>query len=152
IIVGLLWNLRWPGLVVAIAAMAVITYWVVQWSLGYLPRLQKELDREPRWSRRSTWAVALVLFVLGMLSAIGFQATLGDIFSSMQIFAGPSDLWTVTEEEQRAKIDQSHLDQLKGSEIVSQELFGKFLISQLLLHSLWAPLFLWCSIACLIHT
>ena len=152
VVFGLLWNFGWPGLWVSIVAMAAITYYVVQLKLRYLPKLRSELEREARWSRSITVATSSVVFILGMLSAVGFQATLGDILSDSQLFGGPSDFWKMSEEEQHTVVESSNLDRLKDAEISPAGFEISFLTVELLQKGLWAPLLLFSAVASLIHT
>ena len=51
IFMGAMWNLRKPGLALAIAVMAGLTYGVLRWKLKYLPDLRAELSRQSRFRR-----------------------------------------------------------------------------------------------------
>ncbi|MCA9257656.1 MAG: hypothetical protein KDA61_00595 [Planctomycetales bacterium] len=66
VVLGLMRNLRWPGCWVAIAALATITWYVVQLKLRCLPKLRQELQRESRWSRSVTLLIAPQIFAWGI--------------------------------------------------------------------------------------
>jgi hypothetical protein len=45
---GVMWNLRYAGMALAIAVMSDLVYCVLRWKLKYLPELRAELSRQPR--------------------------------------------------------------------------------------------------------
>ncbi|MEO8271362.1 MAG: hypothetical protein ABI557_16690, partial [Aureliella sp.] len=83
ILIVLLWNWRWPGLMLAIVAMAAIAAYAIQLKLKYLPRLSSELHRESRIAQTFRLTTALVMFAIGFLCLIWFQTSLADTVSNV---------------------------------------------------------------------
>ncbi|QDU87962.1 Serine/threonine-protein kinase PknB [Pirellulimonas nuda] len=153
---GLLWNLRWPGLIVAIALMAAVTYYAVQMQLRYLPTLRKELDREPRWSRSASLCGALTMFVLGLLCVAWLHAGAGDLFSGMQMLGGSRGVGfkVMTETQLTSFVEAAHFERPGEADTVFKSAgFGYgAAISPLLLSGIWAVCLLFSSVAGVLHT
>ena len=82
IFAGAMWNYRWPGLWVAIAVMAAITYGVVRWKVAYVPALHAELSRQSHLRRGFALSAGLILFVLAMYLLVAAQTYAWDFFHS----------------------------------------------------------------------
>lgn len=84
--VGVLWNLRLPGLVVSMGVMAGAVYLVLRMKLRYLPKLKRELQRVPRWSRALALVNGLALVSIGILLIISVQIRLlNNLFMTRQL-------------------------------------------------------------------
>jgi hypothetical protein len=156
IVIGLLWNLRWPGLIVAIGVMTAITYYVLQLQLRYLPTLRQELAREPRWWRSISLGSALLMFVLGVLCVVWLQATLGDLLSNVQILGGRRGVgYHVMSEKQLAFYTEAAKFESLGDADAGLHSAGfgyKATVPILLLSGLWGVCLLFFSVASVIHT
>lgn len=117
VIAGLLWNFRWPGLVLSIGAMVVISWYVMQLRLRYLPKLQSERERESLMTRSLNLANALVLLILALLSIFAFQVSLGDTLSNTSLL-GSRGLVGIDEEQQLKKyLETAAIEELSSDEI-----------------------------------
>ena len=156
IVVDLLWNLRWPGLIVAIGVMTAITYYVVQLRLRYMPKLRQELQREPRWSRVTSLGSALVMFVLGMLCVVWFQATIGELLINTQLYGSPSGLGfnLLTDKQLATFVKAANFEGLNDTDVglVSAGWGSRDTVSNLLLSASWAVCLLFFSVTSIIHT
>jgi predicted Ser/Thr protein kinase len=70
IFMGAMWNLRKPGLALAIAVMAGLTYGALRWNLKYLPDLRTELSRQSRFRRSVALACGFLCFLFAMLAVM----------------------------------------------------------------------------------
>jgi predicted Ser/Thr protein kinase len=77
-LLGALFNLRMPGLFLAMAIMAAFAYFVVRWRLNYLPELREELARQSPLRRRFALACAFAAFLLGMYHVVAARTQLWD--------------------------------------------------------------------------
>jgi predicted Ser/Thr protein kinase len=77
-LMGAFFNLRMPGLLLAMTLMAGFVYFIVRWRLNYLPELREELARQSRLRRAFAIACAFAAFVLGMSFAVAARAQLWD--------------------------------------------------------------------------
>jgi predicted Ser/Thr protein kinase len=70
IFMGAMWNLRKPGLALAIAVMAGLTYGALRWKLKYLPDLRAELSRQSRFRRGVALTCGFLCFLVAMLAVM----------------------------------------------------------------------------------
>jgi hypothetical protein len=68
IFMGAMWNLQKPGLALAIAVMAGLTYSALRWKLKYLPDLRAELSRQSRFRRGVALTFGFLCFLVAMLA------------------------------------------------------------------------------------
>lgn len=97
--VGVLWNLRLPGLVVSLGVMAIAVYLVLQMKLRYLPKLQREFERVPRWSRALALVNGLALVIIGILLIISVQIRLLNNLFMTGVASGANDFSRLLEFE-----------------------------------------------------
>jgi serine/threonine protein kinase len=73
IFMGMMWNLRYAGMALAIAVMAGLVYCILRWKLKYLPELRAELSRQSRFQRGVALASFLAVFFVAMSAVVAAQ-------------------------------------------------------------------------------
>ncbi len=85
VVIAVLWNFKWLGLAMGVAAMTAAAYGIHLWLLAYRPQLKRELDREGKWTRAARRLVAAFLFSLGVVALVWFQVAVGDAITTASL-------------------------------------------------------------------
>jgi hypothetical protein len=131
--VGAMWNFGTAGLWFGFAVLAAITYLAVRWNLVYLPKLQRELQRQSRLRRGFALMAGFIIFVLAMMFVSGAQISYWDTFGDPSAFVPQ---YEVLQDQMTAAVKSSKLGEL------NEKAFNAQTIGTMKYRSPWEPLYL----------